>query len=153
MQDADFILLYIFSLDTINEKWIHNFKCIINNFSVIEIDENLLWRFKCILAITERMPEDFKNVTCNRFKNEIEHIFQGDDKEKYGVILSALALLCMTINQQDPYSIYLDILEEITKNRNIEVPRKFVENYMQIRFLIEPENWERAKKIMYHFYW
>ena len=153
MQDTDFIILYIFSLDKIDEKWIQNIKCIINNFSVIEIDENLLGRFKCILAITERMPEDFKNVTYNRFKNEIEHIFQGDDKEKYGVILSALALLCMTINQQDPYSIYLDILEEITKNRNIEVPRKFVENYMQIRFLIEPENWERAKKIMYHFYW
>ena len=151
--DGDFILLYLFSLDIINDQWIENIKCIIDNFSISEIDENLLGRFKCILAITGRMPEDFKNETYNRLKYEIEQIFKGDDKEKYEVALSALALLCMSINQQDPYSLYLDILENITGDKIINVSRKFVEAYMEIRFEIEPEKWERAEKIMHQFYW
>lgn len=149
----DFAFLYVISKDIIKEKWIENIKRIINSFSILVLQEKIVGKFKCILAMTEQMPDDFRQVCCERFQKELKIVVEKANEEQFEEIISMLEIYCMTVNNENPFDEYLDILEEITRDRVIRTSRIFIERLMDIRFELEPESWERVEKLLYHFIW
>lgn len=149
----DFVFLYIISKDIVKEEWIEDILSIINSFSILVPQDKIWGKFRCILAITEQMPEDIKKCCYERFGKELKIVLGKAEEEQLDEILSMLEMYCITVNKENPFGEYLDIVDEATQGKIIHVNKEFVEKFMEIRFQLEPEKWERAEKLLYRFYW
>lgn len=149
----DFVFLYIISKDIVKEEWIEDILSIINSFSILVPQDKIWGKFRCILAITEQMPEDIKKCCYERFGKELKIVLGKAEEEQLDEILSMLEMYCITVNKENPFGDYLDIVDEATQGKIIHVNKEFVEKFMEIRFQLEPEKWERAEKLLYRFYW